>query len=73
MITNSKKKNNNVSSLSPHIPQLSNNTINNKKNINSVEQSQLSPKKQDIYFPPIFMVLALLSSYYAGVKESVKK
>ncbi len=73
MITNSKKKNNNVSSLSPHIPQLSNNTINNKKNINSVEQSQLSPKKQDIYLPPKLMILALLSSYYADVEESVKK
>jgi hypothetical protein len=73
MITNSKKKNNNVSLLSPHIPKSSNNTISNKKNINSVEQSQLSPKKQDICLPPKIMILVLLSSYYVDIEESVKK
>ncbi len=53
-ITNNKKKNNKVSLLSPNRSQLSNNTINNKKNINSVEQSQFS-KKQDILQPPNYI------------------
>ena len=50
-ITNSKKKNNNISLFSPKIPQLSNKTTKSKKNINKVPQSQ-SLKKQDIRIPP---------------------
>ena len=53
-ITNSKKKNNNNSSLSPKNPVLSNNTINNKKNISKVEPSQ-SLKKFPILIPPIIL------------------
>ena len=54
-ITNSKKKNNKVSLLSPNIPQLSNSTTNNKKNINSVEQSQ--SLKIDIFYTSIRIYL----------------